>query len=368
MPLFRVDIDQRRLLLKQPASFAGEAWGERTHLQPLLRETPEALDPDLMIIAEEFSDWEDSARRVDLLGLDRQGNLVVIELKRVENGGHMELQALRYAAMVSAMDLQGVVRAHETFLRGQGRDPDTAREAIERFLEPTEPMITATPRVVLVAPSFSREITTTVLWLNDRGLDIRCVAANLYNLGAQHYLDIEQVIPLPSASEYQVKIREKEKVEREAAQRQLRVAATVEEICELADANGIGDGFRSLRAAAERHGLFVRPSPNSRKYLMYTPPDHHGRSLFIASAIPRVPNAITLWISAEMFQHSYPTVSRAELAAAVGDRPERDASSDEIAAFIAGLDQLFLKIRSAERQGNKQIGSSGRQDGVAATT
>jgi len=71
----------------------------------LLRDKPEALDPDLMIISEEFSEWDESARRIDLLGLDRQGTLVVIELKRVEDGGHMELQALRYAAMVSSMDL-----------------------------------------------------------------------------------------------------------------------------------------------------------------------------------------------------------------------------------------------------------------------
>lgn len=35
-----------------------------------------------MVIAEEFGEWEDSKRRIDLLGLDREANLVVIELKR----------------------------------------------------------------------------------------------------------------------------------------------------------------------------------------------------------------------------------------------------------------------------------------------
>jgi hypothetical protein len=59
------------------------------------------------VIAEEFSEWEDSRRRIDLLGGDRDGNLVVIELKRTEDGGHMELQAIRYAAMVSALTMEG---------------------------------------------------------------------------------------------------------------------------------------------------------------------------------------------------------------------------------------------------------------------
>jgi hypothetical protein len=40
-------------------------------------------------------------RRIDLLGVDSMGHLVVFELKRTTDGGHLELQALRYAAMVS---------------------------------------------------------------------------------------------------------------------------------------------------------------------------------------------------------------------------------------------------------------------------
>lgn len=81
-----------------------------------------------------------------------------------------------------------------------------------------EVTISNTPRIILIAPSFSREITTTVLWLNDQGLNIRCVEANLYNLNGDYYLDIDQVIPLPSANDYQVRIREKTiKAEREAS-------------------------------------------------------------------------------------------------------------------------------------------------------
>ena len=48
-----------------------------------------------MVLAEEFGDWQDSRRRIDLLCLDRDAGLVVVELKRTEDGGHMELQAIR---------------------------------------------------------------------------------------------------------------------------------------------------------------------------------------------------------------------------------------------------------------------------------
>src|SRR3546814_14859597 len=76
---------------------------ERRDLQRLLRENVAVIAPDTLVIAEEYGEWDDSRRRIDLLGIDRDANLVVIELKRTEDGGHMDLQAIRYAAMVSTM-------------------------------------------------------------------------------------------------------------------------------------------------------------------------------------------------------------------------------------------------------------------------
>ena len=46
------------------------------------------IAPETLVISEEFGEWEDSRRRIDLLGLDKDARLVVIELKRTEDGGH----------------------------------------------------------------------------------------------------------------------------------------------------------------------------------------------------------------------------------------------------------------------------------------
>jgi hypothetical protein len=75
----------------------------------------------------------------------------------------------------------------------------------------------------LEKPSFSSEITTTVLWLNDQGIDIRCLEIKLYDINNEKFLNIEQIIPLPSVQNYQVKIREKtNQVVREASNRKKR--------------------------------------------------------------------------------------------------------------------------------------------------
>ena len=65
----------------------------------------------------------------------------------------------------------------------------------------------------------SRELTTSVLWLNDRGLDIRCVRLKPYKMGDRVFLDVRQVIPLPEAEAYQVSVREKARRERTSRRR-----------------------------------------------------------------------------------------------------------------------------------------------------
>jgi len=72
-------------------------------------------------------------------------------------------------------------------------------------------------RIVLASANFSKELTTSVMWLNKRDIDIRCVRLQPYRLGEELLLDIEQIIPLPEAEEYQVKVREQASAQRAAA-------------------------------------------------------------------------------------------------------------------------------------------------------
>ena len=62
---------------------------------------------------------------------------------------------------------------------------------------------------MLAAANFSKELTTAVMWLNDRDLDIRCIRVIPYQDNGRVLIDVQQVIPLPEASQYQVQIREK---------------------------------------------------------------------------------------------------------------------------------------------------------------
>ena len=215
MSIFEVTLDSLKVL--ERTDFASQGLRERTDLQPLIRDQIEVLDPDLLVIGEEFGDWEESKRRIDLLAVDREANLVVIELKRTESGGHMELQALRYAAMVSTMTFDKAVNIYRDFLQKIGRDDDPEGGLLE-FLEwgeSDEKPFAQDVRVILASADFSKELTTAVMWLNQRDLDIRCIRLQPYSDGDKILLDVQQVIPLPEAEEFQIQVKEKTQRERQ---------------------------------------------------------------------------------------------------------------------------------------------------------
>jgi hypothetical protein len=217
MPLFVLNPDDIEAVDAKTFSVLGVT--ERGHLQRVIRGKLDVIAPDCYLLAEEFSDWEGAWRRIDLLAIDRDARLVVIELKRTEDAGHAELQAIRYAAMISTMTFEQAVDAHRRYLADNGISGD-ARERILSFLgwpEPQAEEFASDVRIILVAANFSKELTTAVLWLRDRKVDITCVRLQPYSFEGKTLLHVQVVIPLPETAEYQIKVREREEIRREAA-------------------------------------------------------------------------------------------------------------------------------------------------------
>lgn len=216
------DFTTGSLVQAPTTTFGTEGVLERTHLQRALRQQIGVVGEDLLVVAEEFGDFADVRRRIDLLCVDHEARLVVVELKRTEDGGHMELQALRYAAMVSTMTVDQLVETYERHLRAVEPDADDdARSRLTDWLEDAggeEAVLSRDVRVILVSAGFDVEITTTVLWLNDLyGMDIRCVRLTPYRVEGRLLLDVQPVIPLPEAEELTVRLRRRDKVARAAS-------------------------------------------------------------------------------------------------------------------------------------------------------
>ena len=82
---------------------------ERQHLEKWIEKNPDILGEELLIITNEYDKFDKTKERLDLLALDREGNVVIIELKRDDSGKNVDLQALKYAAYCSTLTLDRLI-------------------------------------------------------------------------------------------------------------------------------------------------------------------------------------------------------------------------------------------------------------------
>ena len=81
---------------------------------------PGILGDDLLIVGKEFSGFDRTNERLDLLAVDADGRLVIIELKRDDTGADAHWQAIKYASYLSDAsqeDIVAMLARHGRYLR-----------------------------------------------------------------------------------------------------------------------------------------------------------------------------------------------------------------------------------------------------------
>jgi hypothetical protein len=200
-----------RPLKKQ--TFTELKFKERAHLQEWIAENPESLGESLLIIQKEFSKFSDTNERLDLLALDKEGNLVIIENKLDDSGRDVTWQALKYAAYCSTLTKDQIEEIFQSYLKSKGINR-AASEILEEFLE--EKSYTETTlnrqnkqRIIFIAANFRKEVTSTVLWLMNYNIQLQCFKAVPYELDGQHFLTLDQIIPTKDAKDYVISMAKK---------------------------------------------------------------------------------------------------------------------------------------------------------------
>ncbi|SFO95642.1 DUF4268 domain-containing protein [Qipengyuania nanhaisediminis] len=221
--MFQVDRSQNRLKQLGRTTFTEAGLREREHLQEWLATTPgalgEAIGEELLIIQKEFDGFDGTRERLDLLALDRSGQLVVIENKLDDSGRDVVWQALKYAAYCSSLKKAEIITIFQQYLdRGEGGD---AASSICEFLQEDaldEVVLNEgnDQRIVFISANFRREVTATVLWLREHQIDARCVKVLPYLFGEDLFIDLQQVIPTPEAADYMIRMAEKDTEEKSA--------------------------------------------------------------------------------------------------------------------------------------------------------
>jgi len=186
---------------------------EREHLQEWLANYPAAFGEELLIIQKEFNGFHDTNERLDLLALDKQGNLVIIENKLDDTGKDVTWQVLKYASYCSSLSKAQITNIYQAYLDKKGEGDKAENNLVEFFndIEFEEIQLNKgqTQRIIMVAGNFRKEVTSTVLWLMNYKLRIQCFKVTSYELAEQLFLDIEQIIPMKDSEEYIISMADK---------------------------------------------------------------------------------------------------------------------------------------------------------------
>ena len=192
--MYLIDKKNNRLSKIEEKTFSELGFKEREHLQEWLANEPAVFGEDLLIIQKEFDGFADTRERLDLLALDKDGNLVIIENKLDDSGRDVTWQALKYASYCSSLSKEEIRVIFQDYLTRCGSG-ETAEEKLCEFYGKEYDEISLNKgtgqRIILVAAKFRKEVTSTVLWLMNYNIRIQCFRVTPYKKDDELFLDIE---------------------------------------------------------------------------------------------------------------------------------------------------------------------------------
>lgn len=192
---------------------------ERSDLQQWIISNPSSLGEEMLIIQEEFDGWDSTKERLDLLALDKQGRLVIIENKLDDSGRDVTWQAIKYASYCASLGKQDIQNIYQRYL--QQRFPNQGKNAVDELtnffddcdFEDIEINKDNSQRIFFVAANFHKEVTSTVLWLQNFNLNIKCFQVTPYKYNESIFVEFDQIIPVKDVEDYQIKIANKKQEE-----------------------------------------------------------------------------------------------------------------------------------------------------------
>ena len=211
--LFRVDPKSRAADRIEEVDFGQLGLQERRDIQEWVAANPGILGDDLLIIGKEFSGFDRSNERLDLVAIDSGGVLVVIELKRDDTGADAHWQAIKYASYFQHATADAIIEMAASY---KGIPEKDAENQLLQHLGADDLIaLNNDQRIILASHRFAPEVTSATLWLNEKAPGenlITCVKLTPYQDESTKslYLQATTIIPVPGVDDYIVGIGERQ--------------------------------------------------------------------------------------------------------------------------------------------------------------
>lgn len=208
---------------------------------------------------------------IDILALDREGNLVLIELKRGRTPRDVVAQVLDYASWIHGLSAQEIERLAETYQK------KPLEELFRnRFNADLPDSLNEEQRLLIVATELDPQSERIVQFLSSQyGVNLNVVFFDYYRHGEQEFVGRSWLIA-------------PEEVERKATSAgssRKRMLLSLEDLAGLAFDRGVGDLYQALHEGLSRLSDQVGTTQSNVTYRWHVPAG--GRSALV-SVHPKV--------------------------------------------------------------------------------
>lgn len=172
MRLFQIN-DDEEFVEYEEQDFKGEH-REQT-LEKWLESNPDAIveDGQLLIIGRQVT--TNLGTSIDLLAVDREGNLAVIELKRDRTPRETLAQALEYAAFAASLDSKQLDTLYQTYTDDEDISLSEAHRGFFELDEDEAVSFNKDQRIVIIGQDVTSQIRQTSNFLRQKGLRVTCL-------------------------------------------------------------------------------------------------------------------------------------------------------------------------------------------------
>jgi len=181
---------------------------------------------------------------IDLLGIDRQGNIVVLELKRDRTPRETLAQALEYASFIEELDTEQLEKILQHYLNDESLNlAEFHRDYFE--LKSDEAISFKNQRIVIIGQNITSEVRQTATFLRMKGIQVTCLEFSFFQADDQKNL-----------LSYNIVVGKEPKKIREIFSGSLPIV-TKEAFLESLDENG-RDFFQKILHYSDENALLIR--------------------------------------------------------------------------------------------------------------
>ena len=139
------------------------------------------------------------------------GISLLLKNKGDSSGKDVVWQNLKYVSYCSTLTKSEIIDIHQLYL-DKYKNGEKALDNLLEFFgveDIDEVVINEDQRIFFVALNYRKEVTSTVMWLLGKGIDVKCFKVSMYYIKDELFMDFEQIIPVKEAQDYTISMNKK---------------------------------------------------------------------------------------------------------------------------------------------------------------